>query len=224
MISFFLPIRKNSLRIKNKNIIRIKKYRFGLTEIKINQLNKLRKILKNKKIKSEYVVSTDCDVFKKYLKNFPWIRIHSRSSELSGDDCIDNLIKIVPDICNNKYILWTHVTSPLFDESDYLNFIVKYFSLKKKYDSAFSATLLSTFVVNKSGKWISHNYKLNKWPRTQDLDPLYCVNNAAFINSRSNYIKYNDRLSRKALPIKTRKGADLDIDSKEDLDYLKFLI
>ena len=33
MISFFLPIRKNSLRIKNKNIIRIKKYRFGLTEI-----------------------------------------------------------------------------------------------------------------------------------------------------------------------------------------------
>ena len=224
MISFFLPIRKNSLRIKNKNIVSLKKYKFGLTEIKINHLKNIRKILKKNKIFSEYIVSTDCDVVKKYLKDFSWIKIHNRPKELSGDDCLDDLIRIVPAVCSNKYILWTHVTSPLFNEFDYINFIFKFFSSKDKYDSAFSATALSTFILNKSGKWISHNSKLKKWPRTQDLDPLYCVNNAAFINLRSNYIKFNDRLSKKILPIKTRKGADLDIDSHEDLDYLKSLI
>ena len=34
MISFFIPIRKNSKRIKNKNIKKIGRNKFGLTEIK----------------------------------------------------------------------------------------------------------------------------------------------------------------------------------------------
>ena len=52
MISFFIPIRKNSKRIKNKNYIRVNKYKYGLTEIKIKQFKKLKKILEKKKIKS----------------------------------------------------------------------------------------------------------------------------------------------------------------------------
>ena len=65
MISIFIPIRKNSKRVKNKNIHKIKKYKLGLTEIKILQLEKFRnKILKLKKLrifnhKFEYIISTD---------------------------------------------------------------------------------------------------------------------------------------------------------------------
>jgi len=37
MISIFLPIKKDSKRLKNKNFFSIKKYKLGLTEIKLNQ-------------------------------------------------------------------------------------------------------------------------------------------------------------------------------------------
>ena len=54
MISLFIPIRKNSKRIKNKNIKKIGNFKYGLTEIKINHLKKLKNIFKDKgKIKIE---------------------------------------------------------------------------------------------------------------------------------------------------------------------------
>ena len=42
MISIFIPIRKGSKRIKNKNFKSLPKFRFGLTELKIRQLEKLK--------------------------------------------------------------------------------------------------------------------------------------------------------------------------------------
>ena len=42
MISIFVPIRKGSKRVKNKNIKRFNKYKLGLTELKILQLKRLK--------------------------------------------------------------------------------------------------------------------------------------------------------------------------------------
>ena len=69
--------------------------------------------------------------------------------------------------------------------------------------------------------WLSHNYKKNKWPRTQDLKQFYFVNNAAFISKRENYLKSCDRLDSKPLPIISRKYSDIDIDNKEDFVFFK---
>ena len=41
-ITIFVPIRKGSKRIKNKNIKPLPGLKFGITELKINQLNQLR--------------------------------------------------------------------------------------------------------------------------------------------------------------------------------------
>ena len=64
MISFFIPIRKGSKRVKDKNIKPLPGYKFGVTELKIKQLLRLRKLLKKQKNndlnKFEFVVSTDC--------------------------------------------------------------------------------------------------------------------------------------------------------------------
>ena len=46
---FFIPIRKNSKRVKNKNLKRIGEYKFGLTEIKLNQLEKFKNNIKKTK-------------------------------------------------------------------------------------------------------------------------------------------------------------------------------
>lgn len=231
MISFFIPVRKESKRIKNKNILKLPGYRFGIVQIKLEQLQKLRdKILKNKfffKKGIEFVISTNCKITKKLAKQYPWIKVHIRNKKnYHPNDGLNKLINIVPKICKGDYILWTHATSPFFNEDDYINFINIFFKLKKKFksQSAFSADLIQKFLYHKKRGWISHNTKKIKWPRTQDLSNIYSANSAAFIAHRSIYINNFDRLCKKTFPILSRAGSSFDLDEKKDLIILKSLL
>ena len=73
MISFFVPIRKGSKRVKNKNIKKIKRFIQGLTEIKIKQFLKLNNSL-GKKLKFEFIVATDCNKTLDFCKKGSWIK------------------------------------------------------------------------------------------------------------------------------------------------------
>ena len=158
MISIFLPIKKKSKRLKNKNFLKIANFKNGLSEIKILQLLKLSRLLKKKKILSEIIISTDSDkLLNKYDKNKN-LKIFKRKKSLTRDDCLEDLIKEVPKICFGKYILWTHTTSPIFCSKDYLDFI-NFFFKQEKFKSAFSATTISTFFMDANSNWLSHNYK-----------------------------------------------------------------
>ncbi len=229
MISFFIPIRKGSKRVKDKNIKPLPGYKFGVTELKIRQLFRLRKLIKKQKKKHlnkfEFVVSTDCLRTKKYLRKFKWLKIHNRSKNLATDDSLDLLIKEVSKICTGKYILWTHVTSPFFNEKDYLDFLIKFFKNKnKKNKSAFSADIINKFIFSKKNGWVSHNAKKKKWPRTQDLNNLYVANSAAFIAAREVYKKNKDRLCKNTFPILTRDVAGFDLDNKKDFQHLRKIL
>ena len=226
MISFFIPIRKGSKRVKDKNIKPLPGYKFGVTELKIKQLLRLRKLLKKQKKKElnkfEFVVSTDCARTKKYLIKFKWLKIHNRSKNLATDDSLDLLIKEVPKICTGKYILWTHVTSPFFNENDYLNFLIEFFKNKnQKNKSAFSADIINKFIFSKKNGWVSHDAKKKKWPRTQDLNDLYLANSAAFIAEKEVYKKNKDRLCKNTFPILTRNISGFDLDNKKDFQHLR---
>ncbi len=226
MISFFIPIRKGSKRVKDKNIKPLPGYKFGVTELKIKQLLQLRKLLKKQKKKDlnkfEFVVSTDCPRTKKYLIKFKWLKIHNRSKNLATDDSLDLLIKEVPKICTGKYILWTHVTSPFFNENDYLNFLIEFFKNKnQKNKSAFSADIINKFIFSKKNGWVSHDAKRKKWPRTQDLNDLYLANSAAFIAEKEVYKKNKDRLCKNTFPILTRNISGFDLDNKKDFQHLR---
>ena len=151
-VSFFLPIRKNSKRVKNKNIRPIPKFKYGLTELKIYQLKKFKSLIsKYIKIDAEYIISTDCKKILKFSQKYKWIKAFKRKKSLATDDSLDKLIKYVPEICKKKYILWTHVTSPLFNEKDYIHFLISFLKGKKiniNSKSAFSADIIQKFVTD----------------------------------------------------------------------------
>lgn len=225
MISFFIPIRKNSKRVKNKNLKRVGKHKFGLTEIKLNQLKKFKKNIKKdnilKKIEFEYIISSDDKRVYNIVKNYKWIKFHNRSYKLSTDNSLDQLIKLVPKICKGATILWTHVTSPFFNEESYIKFI-KTFLKNKRYKSAFSGNLLKKFIYNHSKKnWASHNTKKRKWPRTQDLDNFFLVNSAAFIANKKIYINNGDRIDSNPLPINASMKESFDVDDLKDFKLLR---
>jgi N-acylneuraminate cytidylyltransferase len=223
MISVFIPVRKGSKRVKNKNIRAIGKYKLGLLEIKLKQLEKLIKI-NNNKYNFEFIVSTDSKIVEEYCKKFNWIKVHKRNKKLSGDHSLQKLINIVPKICNGNFILWTHVTSPLFTSKNYMSFLNIFFKKRKlKLVSAFSADQIKKFVYSTEQGWVSHNTNKIRWPRSQDLKNLYILNSAALIADKKTFIKDKDRISKNSLPIISRKISGFDIDTMEDFKKLNYL-
>ena len=225
MISFFLPIRKGSKRIINKNFKSLPGYKFGLTELKIIQLKKFKNLSKKHfpNLDFEFVVSTNCKKVILYLKKYSWIKLHLRPNNLASDDSLDKLIKFVPKICVGNFVLWTHVTSPKFDHLEYLKFLKIFLRKSKTYKSAFSADKLQKFIFNNK-KWISHVKSKKKWPRTQDLTPMYVANSAAFIASKKIYLNNADRICSNPLPIVSTDDKGMDIDDLKDFKRLKHLM
>ena len=127
IVDVFLPCRSSSQRVKNKNIKKFSNKNFGLFELKILQLNLVKNI-------RNIIVSTNDKKIINYLKlkNFKKVIIDVRPNILcSSKTSTDSLIKYVPKIVFSDHILWTHVTSPFFNEKDYFKAINVY---KKKLE------------------------------------------------------------------------------------------
>ena len=188
--------------------------------IKIRQFQKLQNI--NNKYDLEFIISTDSKRVENYCKRFKWIKIHKREKSVAGDHSLQKLINLVPKICNGKFILWTHVTSPLFASRDYLNFLNSFFKKKKNINSSgFSADRIQKFIYADKNGWISHDINKIKWPRTQDLKKLYVLNSAAIIAHRKIYLKNKNRLCKKPLPIITSQNKGFDVDTIKDFRKIK---
>ena len=223
MISIFLPIKKTSRRIPNKNISRIKNYKYGLTEIKLNQLKKLFFLLKKKEINCDITVSTDSPIVKKYVSSLPWVNLHDRPNHLAKDDCLDSLIKEVPKMCKSKFILWTHVTSPFFDEKNYSEAIKTYKKNIKKYDTLIGANIIQDFIFDKT-KPYNYNPKKTYWPNTQTLKKLYKINNTIFLTSAKIYLKVKNRIGKKLFFYNVEKINSIDIDNIDDFNLSEKIV
>jgi len=215
-ITAFLPCRKGSKRIKNKNSREFSGILGGLTTIKLWQLINCPEI-------NTIVVSTnDPEVItnaRKIGERSPKeIQIIKRPEHLCrSDTSTDSLIQYVPEVIKNGIILWTHVTSPFINENVYSRAIHKYWQnvLKGPYDSLMSVTKLQTFIWKKEGP-INYERKIEKWPHTQTLPEYFEVNSGLFMNSLDNYIKYKDRIGNKTFFFETTKLESIDIDWNED--------
>ena len=68
-----------------------------------------------------------------------------------------------------------------------------FFDMKHLCDANFRVNKIQTFLWDKE-KPINYNRSVEKWPRTQTLPELFEINSGFFINSRENYLKYEDRI------------------------------
>jgi N-acylneuraminate cytidylyltransferase len=213
-ISFFLPTRKGSQRVLNKNIRPFAGIEGGLLENKLNQLLKTTKV-------DEIILSTNDEecikIAEKFLKKTSRLRVIQRPDILCLDttDLLD-LITYVPTITKADHILWGHVTTPTAGAMEYDNAVELYLSrCKEGYDSLISVTELRNFLLTKSGKMINNTTKLS-WPRTQDLEPLFEVNHVMFITSRLVYEQQKNRIGNMPVLYIMDKLKSIDIDWEAD--------
>lgn len=145
------------------------------------------------------------------------IIVDKRPEELCLDSTpLMQLINYVPTIIKGDHVLWTHVTTPFVDHSDYDAIIVAYLNAEKKYDSLITVQKLQNFLLDAQGKMLNAHVKDNRWPRTQELEPIFEVNHAVFLNSKANYLKYEDRVGLSPFLYEMDKIKSMDIDWEED--------
>ncbi|MFD2655564.1 cytidylyltransferase domain-containing protein [Gracilibacillus thailandensis] len=211
-ITCFLPCRKGSQRIANKNIRPFSNYQYGLLEIKLNQLAKVQEI-------DEIILSTNDEEIINYASTLDIsnLIVDVRDDRLcSNQTSTDELIEYAGKIVQEGHILWTHVTSPFITEEVYTKAIAEYAAgLKAHYDSLMTVSTINGFIWNEGGP-VNYDYTNEKWPRTQTISPLYEINSGIFLASTNVYHERKDRIGDRPLFYETSTIESLDIDWEED--------
>lgn len=208
-----IPARKNSKRIKNKNLIKFNG--ISLIDRSIKEAIKI-------KVDNLIIVSTDHEKIlaksKKYLKKK--IKFLKRPKYLSQDnssieDLILHLLKKEFKNFLPKNIIILQPTSPLRSSHHINNCIKKY--EKERLDSIFSVFNEKLFLWNDKFQSITYNYK--KRQNTQIMKNYFIENGAIFIFKTKKFLKLKNkrRIFGKFNYFEMPKNLSRDIDSYEDL-------
>jgi CMP-N-acetylneuraminic acid synthetase len=219
-LNVFLPCRKGSERVPKKNIKPFGDFENGLIEIKLKQLINTRQV-------SKIYLSTNDDEILEFAKKLDneKIVIHKRCEELSSSETsTDDLIAHALELIQEGDILWTHVTSPFLNSSDYDDIITKYYDmLNNGVDSLMTTSLIHGFLWNEKGP-INYDRNKEKWPRTQTIEPIHEINSAVFIANAEIYKKQNDRIGVNPYLYSLDKIKGFDIDWEEDFKIAEIIL
>lgn len=209
----FLPCRKGSERVKNKNTRKFADKQGGLISIKLDQLLSVKEI-------DEIFVSSNDEKILEYahrLKNDKII-IDERDEKLcSSATSTDSLIQYAGKKIKDSVILWTHVTSPFVAAPIYQEAVRLYDEnvLNGNHDSLMTVNTLHKFLWN-SNEPINYNRNIEKWPRTQTLPPVYEVNSGIFMAHSSIYGNFMDRIGNSPYLMPLHDLIAFDIDWEEN--------
>lgn len=215
-VSVFFPLRKGSERVIGKNSRKFTEDGLSLFQVKIEQLIKLQSV-------AEIIVSTNDEAVMEQAKEFSLkdqrVKLVVRPDHLcTSTTKVQDLIDYVPTVVNCEHILWVHATSPFVGEKDYAQAIEEYFETidTGSRDSLMSVSKIQQFIWDDVTKnIINWDRSKNPWPNTQHLTPLYEINHAFYISSKSNYFKLKDRIGANPglFVLDGEKKIDVDWDS-----------
>lgn len=207
-LTCFLPCRAGSQRVPRKNVRPFGDFPGGLLEIKLRQLARVEGI-------DRVLLSTDDEEVIEIARqwDFPGLEIDRRDPRLaSSATSTDELIVYAGSMVPEGHLLWTHVTSPFLSADLYSEIIRGYHDcLKEGYDSLMTVNELKAFLWNEEGP-VNYDRRVEKWPRTQTLEPLYHINSGVFLAPAAIYHQEGDRIGRKPKlwPISEKEAFDID--------------
>ena len=201
-VTAIIPVRKGSVRVKNKNI---KPFAgSNLLKIKIKQLKQIAEI-------DKIIVSTDCDVMADLARK-EGIEVHIRdeyyaSSEVNNSEFFKNLAESIE--C--EHIMYSPVTCPLISSETYHDCL-------REYNNKNTKNLITTSIV-KHHMWLDDqplNYDILESPNSQNLPDIHKITYGVCLISREDMIQYKNIVT----PNPTFKLLDeiesVDIDTEFD--------
>ena len=213
---FFIIIKHNSQRIKNKNFK------------KIGKLELWKHLITTLKGEKVFIDTDSPKIIKSCIKSFPWVKAYSRNKEFIKLEKTKKASPTLPMIKNflskyvnnpNEVIVTTHVTSPFLK----LKTIKKAVKKLRNFDSVAAVTKDYNFawLENKKKKLVPINFDPKVVVKTQNLNPIVQSNGAFFIFKKKTFMKYNNRLGKKPYYFEMNFPESIEIDMKEDLDLAR---
>jgi CMP-N-acetylneuraminic acid synthetase len=210
-----IPVRKDSRRLKNKNIAPFAGS--TLLEHKIN-------VLKSISVIDNIVVSSDCDTMLSIADSLG-LETHKRNPEYC-DEKTKPFGSVVKHICEkvaSENIIWSPVTAPLVTIKTYcesINEYEKYVLNENKFNSLITVYPFKNYLLNKSGP-INYEYGLKHIP-SQNLEEIYLLTAGIFIANRQDMIKWSYLNGDSPYMKSLSRFESVDIDDEYDLDLASF--
>lgn len=206
-----IPARKNSKRIKNKNI-----KKFLGKPILIRTIEKLKK----SKLFDLILVSTDDKEIKKIaLKNgaeVPYLRSKKLSSDHTTiNEVMQDIAKYIKKKWEAKYLCCVFATSPFIQKK----YLVKGYKIltNKKKSFVFSASKIDSVALRSFYKHSNESLEMilpkNYYKRSQDLNDLYCDCGQFYWGNIDSWIKKEKIFDKKSSIIEIPKILNHDINT-----------
>lgn len=206
----FVPVRGGSKSIPKKNIkpLHGKPLVFWVLHA-----------LEHAKSIDEIVLATDSDEIAEIVKTFNLSKvvIYHRQEENARDtssteSVMLEYISATPEVKGNDLLILAQATSPFTTSEDFEKALEQYKT--QRLDSLLTCARIKRFFWSESGESVNYNY--SKRPRRQDFDGNLMENGAFYINTVSNIVKDQNRLSGKVGIYEMPEYTQLEIDEEWD--------
>lgn len=206
-----IPVKKNSSRLTNKNILPFADD--NLLVHKIKQLKKVKEI-------GRIIVSSDSDEMLE-LAITNGVEGIKRPADLADETRpLSDFFDYIATLIDDGYLVWTCCTSPIFDEANIQNAIDIWNKIDDQaFDSLITVAKFKHYLMDEHGP---HNYKLGEaHTNSQDLPDLHLFTNGMLIADISNVKKWRYNYGPKAYRMEVTQIESIDIDTKEDYETAK---
>lgn len=208
----FVPCRAGSERVKNKNTRPFAGFGGGLLELKLRQLAGVPEL-------DEIIVSSNDDIVLSFAHAFAKC-VDERVIPLERPDeygvSSTSMERFITDYISqlrgDSVLFWTHVTHPFVHSAIYRDAIARYEAcLGGDSDSLVGATKHQTFLW-RDGKPFNYDNSVEKWPRSQDIEPVWEINHAVYIIPFELLRKVGDRIGDRPYFFEMEARDAMDID------------
>lgn len=221
----FLPCRRGSERVPEKNTRPFAGHPGGLLGVKLDQLERLDAV------DVVLVDSNDPRVLERATaRRATWagraaLEVRERPDHLGcSDTTTDQLIAYALDVAGAAdELAWTHVTSPLCDADTYARGLAAFDARdRERHDSLMAVHPIRSFVWSDSGP-LNYRREPIRWPRTQDLAPVHDVCSALFVVPITLGRALGDRIGHAPLLFPLAAVQAIDVDWEDDFRLAELL-
>ena len=208
-VTAIIPVKKDSTRLPNKNILP-----FGKENMLVRKIRQLKQVSQVSRI----VVSTDSDEMLEMAVQEGVIP-QKRPRQYADESLpISEFVMWLADNVEGDHFMWSCVTSPLVDAPLYNKAISLYFEkLKEGYDSLVTVAPFRHYLMDDNGPF---NFSRGReHPNSQNLKKLYLFTNGIQLTPREKYKEWGDRIGLKPYLMEVGKRESIDIDDVYDYRF-----
>ncbi len=208
-ITAIIPVKKNSTRLPNKNILP-----FGDSNLLVHKIRQLKAVEEVRTI----VVSTDSEEMIQMAKN-EGVQAYLRPEKFANESLpIAGFLVYLSEVLEGDHFMWSCVTSPLVDTPLYSKAIQLYFEkLKEGYDSLVTVSPFQHYLMDEKGPF---NFSRGwEHPNSQKLSKLYLFTNGIQLTPHEKYREWGDRIGQKPYLMQVSKAEAVDIDDIYDYEF-----